>query len=113
METLLSKIITLIEHKMGKYKKPITLETALENDLGITGDDAVEFIIAYGKEFNVDVSKFMAADYFDAEGYDIVGPLIRWITRNKKPQKQLKILTLGHLEKGIIAGKLDEEVINS
>jgi hypothetical protein len=32
-------------------------------------------------------------------------------TGKSKPSR--KILTVGHLEKGIIAGKLDEEVINS
>jgi len=28
------------------------------------GGDAVEFITAFGKEFNVDVSKFMIGEYF-------------------------------------------------
>jgi hypothetical protein len=30
-----------------------------------------------------------------------------------KPSKIFKVLTVAHLEKGILAGKLDEEVINS
>ena len=83
-------------------KEPITRETRLYDDLGIYGDDAVEFLIAFGKKFNVDVSKFMAADYFRGDGMDILGL--------EKPKKSL---TVGHLEKGIMAGKLTEEVINS
>jgi acyl carrier protein len=81
----------------------ITKETQIEDELGMTGDDAVEFMIAYGKTFNVDVTKFMAADYFGPE----VGILFRLFKRSRK------ILTVGHLEKGILAGRLDEEIINS
>jgi acyl carrier protein len=82
--------------------EPITTETRLYEDLGIYGDDAVEFLIAFGKEFNVDVSKFMAADYFKDEG---AGVFNLGVTK--------KALTVGHLEKAIMAGRLDEEVINS
>ena len=82
--------------------EPITRDTKLSNDLGVTGDDGIDFIIAYSKKFKVDVSKFMAAGYFKGEGMDILGI-----------QKPVKQLTVGHLEKGIIAGRLDEEVINS
>ena len=89
----------------------ITRDTQIEDDLGVTGDDAVDFIIAYGKVFNVDVTKFMAANYFNAEGSVILPSLLRAITGAKK--RQNKILTVGHLEKGILAGRLDEEVVNS
>lgn len=82
--------------------EPITRETRLYDDLGIFGDDAVEFLIAYSKTFNVDISKFRAADYFKGDGIDILGL-----------EKRKKTLTVGHLEKGMMAGKLDEEVINS
>lgn len=80
----------------------ITKDTQIENELGVAGDDAVEFIIAYGKTFNVDVTKFMAADYFGGEG---------WVLLPSK--KSRKILTIGQLEKGILAGRLDEEIIGS
>jgi acyl carrier protein len=33
-------------------------ETSLEGDLGVYGDDAVELIVAFGKEFHVDVSNY-------------------------------------------------------
>jgi acyl carrier protein len=88
--------------KQAATDEPINHQTRLYEDLGIYGDDAVEFLIAFGKKFNVDVSKFMAADYFKGEGasfFDI--------------EKPTKPLTLLHLKKAIIAGRLDEEVINS
>lgn len=54
------------------------------------------------KPFSVDVTKFMAADYFKGDGIDILGL-----------EKSKRTLTVGHLEKGILACRLDEEVINS
>lgn len=101
---LLKKIVSLIEDLMGEYPFPIILTTALKQDLDITGDDAVEFIIDYSSHFNVDVSGFKATDYFDGEGMDI----LQFFNKNKK-----KELTIGDLVAGIKAGRLDEEVINA
>ena len=81
--------------------EPITEQTSLEDDLGVTGADALELMVTYGKFFNVDVSKFMAADYFNAEGLMSIF------------HSRMKPFTVGHLLKGILAGRLDEEVINS
>jgi hypothetical protein len=93
------KLFTIKEAFLTKEK--LTRDTKLYEDLGITGDDAIEFILAYSKYFQVDVVNFMAADYFEDEGRST---LFRKGT-NKK------IITLGDLEKGIIAGKLNEEII--
>ena len=48
-DEILKQVIDLIEKKMGRYKKPITRETCLEKDLGMTGDGAVEFLLDYSK----------------------------------------------------------------
>lgn len=92
-------------------RRVIKRETSLEGDLKITGDDADEFLIAFGKEFNVDVNKFPIGDYFGDEGDPLLPAIIRLFKGNDKREK--KTLTVGHLEKAIIAGRLDEEVINS
>jgi acyl carrier protein len=92
-------------------KKKITRETSIEKDLKIRGDDSDEFIIAFGKEFCVDVSQFPIGDYFGDEGDPVLPAIIRAVRGKKKKQK--KKLTVGHLEKAIIARRLDEEIINS
>lgn len=92
-------------------KKEIKRETSIEKGLRITGDDSDEFLIAFGKEFNVNVSQFPIGDYFGDEGDLILPAIIRFLTGRKK--RQTKILTVGHLEKAVIAGRLDKEVINS
>jgi acyl carrier protein len=83
-------------------EEEVTPAASLENDLGVYGGDSTDLIIAFGKEFNVDVSRFMAADYFRGDGLNILG------CRTKT--KDLKV---SHLEKAIVAGRLDEEVINA
>ncbi len=89
----------------------VTRDAQIEDDLGVTGDDAVDFLIAYGKIFNVDLTKFMAADYFGGEGNVLLAELGKWLTGKSKRNR--KTLTVGHLEKGVKAGRLDEEIINS
>ena len=83
---------------------PIEAGTEMQRDLGVYGDDAVEFLMAYSKTFQVEVIQFMAADYFDAEGFDV----LFWL----KPQKHRNELTVLHLQKGIAAKRLDEQAIS-
>jgi hypothetical protein len=87
-------------------KREIKRETTLEGDLKIYGDDSDEFFMSFGKEYNVDVSQFPIGDYFSNEG----SHLLLWLIG--KPKRKIKQLTIGHLEKAIIAGRLDEEIIN-
>jgi acyl carrier protein len=107
---IFEKIQLMIVDKMGKYRKPLMRETTLEKDLGMSGDDAVEFILEFSKKFNVDVSKFEIKKYFFPEGDSVLPAIIRFFAGKKNPKQ--KELTLGDLEKAVIAGRLDEEVIN-
>ncbi|MGK9127175.1 DUF1493 family protein [Olivibacter sp. SA151] len=40
------------------------MDTRLEDDLGVYGDDAVDFIVKYSETLNVDVSDFNIKDFF-------------------------------------------------
>lgn len=108
---IFGKLKLFTAKQSGLEENEISEDASLENDLGIYGDDAIEYLIAFGKEYNVDISKFMAADYVSGEGHDIVGYIVRLFTGRK--EKIRKDLTIRHLGKAIIAGRLDEEVINS
>ena len=103
------KIFVIKETCTRKF--PLERTTSIEATLGVTGDDAYELMINYGKQFNVDIKQFMFSDYFKNEGRDIFGGIFRFVA-GKKP-KIRKELTLGDLEKGVIAGRLDEEIINT
>lgn len=110
-QELFNKIKEFAVSQAAVEEDEVTESASIEDDLGVSGDDAVEFIVAFGKKFNVDVSNFMAAEYFSPEGDVILPAIIRFFTgKKKRKQKDLKII---HLEKAVIAGRLDEEVINS
>lgn len=104
------RIVLLVEKKMGKYKLPMNRETCLEKDLGMSGDDAYEFLLDFSKEFKVIISEFEIKKYFYPEGDSILPDIIRIFTRKDNPKQ--KELTLGHLEIAVIAGRLDDELIN-
>jgi hypothetical protein len=104
-------LIDFISEFAGIRKSKINSESRLFGDLRIYGDDAAELLIAYGKKFDADVSNFMAADYFEPEGDQILPAIIRLITGKSSPK--YKVLTVGQMEKGIVAGKLNKEIINS
>jgi acyl carrier protein len=95
---------------VGISEEEVTPESRLYDDLGVYGDDATELLIGYGKRFNVDVSNFMTADYFKGEGMDLIGGLMRLFI-GKRGGQNYKVLTVSDLEKGVQAGRLDEEVI--
>lgn len=108
MNELFIKLKDFVIKQSCVEDEEITSATRLADDLGLSGDDAVEFIMAFGKAFNVDISHFMAADYFEPEGDIVLPSLLRFLTGRKKQAK--KTLTVGHLEKAIIAGRLAEDI---
>ena len=81
---------------------PIIRETLIEDDLGVSGDEAGELIIVFGKKYNIDTSNFNFAKYF----YDEPG-VFNFQNRKIEP------LTVGDLEKVIIAGRLGDDIIYS
>ncbi len=88
----------------------ISRNTKIYEDLGIYGDDAVDFMLNYSTEFNVDIKNFMAADYFNSENEFLFSGLF---SKLFKSNNHKTVLTVGHLEKGIFYGRLDEVIINT
>ena len=101
-ENRFAELVAFIRSKAGEHEMPITKETLIEDNLGITGGDAEDLIMDFSKKYNVDISNFNFTKYF----YDEPG-IFNFQNRIIEP------FTVGHLEKAIIAGRLDEEVINS
>ena len=100
--SIFENLVLFIREEIREFKKPISSDTLIEDNLGVTGDDAADLILNYGKKFNVDIGNFIFSKYFNDE------PSIF-----STDKRQNKMLTVGHLEKGIITGRLDEEIINS
>jgi acyl carrier protein len=110
-DEVFNRVKKFVTKQAAVYENEVTDDASLENDLGVYGDDAIEFIVAFGKEFNVDVSRFMAADYFRGEGGDFLESFGQIFTNKSIAHR--KDLKVKHLIKAALAGSLDEEVINS
>ena len=96
-DEILMEIKEFLDDRFAIDPAIVMRDSDIEKDLKITGADAVDCIIAFGKKFNVDVSTFSARDYFNSEGMNMLVPDCR-------PNK--KRLKISDLESAVIAGKL-------
>ena len=94
---LFEQIRQFVESEQGRCRFALTPETTLEGDLHITGDDADEFLAAFGNRFHVDVSGFDYAAYFGSEG-----------TFRNLPTPGKIPLTLGDLCRAAETGEMHE-----
>lgn len=100
-EEKFAELLDIIRKISGEYTQTLTRDALIEEGLGICGDDAIELILAVSKRFNVDVSNFNFGKYFSDE------PLFFYDSN-----KVLAPFTVAHLERAVIAGTLDEDVIS-
>ena len=85
----------------GNYKNALTRETLLEQELKITGDDAIEFLEAFSKEFDVNINNFEFNKYFGSEGESLLTALNHLSTRTGSKSRGKLDLTLGDLEQAV------------
>jgi hypothetical protein len=111
-DEIFEKIKCLVGETQGIKPARIERATRLELDLNIYGDDASELLLAYCKLFNVDLSQFMFDSYFSPEAFDPMAPIMSLFYGRRRSVRERE-LTIGDLEKGVIAGKLNEEVITA
>jgi len=82
-DDVLAEIIELAGSQTGA--KTITASTRLYSDLGMTGDDAQEFMTAFAVKYDVDMESFVWLRYFDDEGSDMLAPAIALIASVLSP----------------------------
>ena len=76
-------IIKLIADFTGVNSDRISLESRLNHDLGIDGDDASEVLSLYSEAFGVDLTDFQFSKYFRGEPHLL--NFWRWIP-SKRPK---------------------------
>jgi hypothetical protein len=106
---IFKKIVRFVEEERWKYTFELKRSTKLDEELTINGDDAKDFIRAFGRKFNIDVANFIAVTQFEEDGEVIIPSAVRFLTGKKK--LDFAEMTLGHLEKAVIKGKLDETIL--
>lgn len=94
MKKTADQLIQFIQEEIGEFKKPIDSFTQIEDDLGVTGDEAIELIQKIAKKFAIDISEFDYKMYFHPEP--------NFLTAYGK----IKPLTIQDIEASIISGRL-------
>lgn len=94
-------------------RKPLNPTDTLEDDLGVTGDDADNFMGAFSKRFNVGPGDFDFHRYFEIEGFSVwpFCMFANWLHRQWgiKKYDQREPLTLAMLQRAIDLGIWDTE----
>jgi len=108
---IFDSIIAFIEEERWKYPFELKRSTKLDEELTINGDDAKDFIRAFGRKFNIDVANFIAVTQFEEDGDVIIPPAVRFLAGKKK--LNFAEMTVGHLEKAVSYGKLDESIFET
>lgn len=60
-------VINFVIAQTSLDKKRLSKQFRLAEDLGLDGDDAIEFMEAFSHDFSVDMSEFSLRDYFGPE----------------------------------------------
>lgn len=68
MDTILNEdLIRFIREEILDERIVIDKKTRIEDDLGISGNDADRFILSFSEKFQVDINNFNIDDYFEPE----------------------------------------------
>ena len=101
-----NKLADFIIQEYWGNKAKITPETKLEKDLGITGDDGIEFLEKFLAHFKIDYDENREWQlHFDDEGFGLINfvAIYNWII-GKKDHRIYYDLTIEHLVKVIELG---------
>jgi acyl carrier protein len=77
-DSIEERVYALVAKERGVKREKLTPNSTLSHDLGMEGDDAVEFFEKFAKEFSVDLKR-LGEDwkaYFSAEGMGLGGLLL-------------------------------------
>jgi len=96
-------LLRLLKDDLLVPEKKLKPEARIYHDLGITGDDAVEFLLAVRNRYPFDARDFDFQNYFDGEGLPLPGSKILGIPSNGPKVKTP--LTIIHLAKVCAAQK--------
>ncbi|HGM5492135.1 TPA: hypothetical protein ACKP1B_003815 [Serratia fonticola] len=124
MSTTLHDVIGFVRKFTGEHRAPINENTWLEADLGISGDDGVEFleeaaqvfgVVLYTEEdgyrftFDLQQNEYI----FTSEGLDLLGMsrLINWL--RGMPRPVICDLSVGHLYEVLVEARQQKNAENS
>jgi acyl carrier protein len=102
-DPVLERVKDFLSKHLGVRKDGLAPSTRIEEDLGCSGDDALELMQAFGEQFNIDLCDFNPYLYFDKEGFDPIGCLLDLFRKGGSARRAT--LTLEDLVNAVRVGK--------
>lgn len=103
---LLNELIVFVAEYWEEPTSRLFAETSVNNDLGMDGDDGVEFMEAFSRRFAVDLGRFPHDNYFGVEAaanpISMIASMVRWVTTGSSTK--LSPLTLRQLAEAVENG---------
>ena len=93
MKSLYDRVVAFIAEQRGLPVERLRSETTLFGDLGTDGDDGVELLEGFGREFSVDMSRCDPSRYFGPEGFYPWAPIC-WLVlafREGSPEERARL----------------------
>jgi len=94
-------------------KEILTKDHAVEGDLDITGDDAVEFMESFFEKFPVQAGDFEFNRYFSGEGFSLIEVALMAFSRKRRKKYDKVPLTLCMLYQAIWDGEWNNQRLES
>ncbi len=108
-EQINKKIIEFLSDQLSIAATSLHLNDRLFHDLGVDGDDAVELLQRYSKEFHVEINHFPFTDYFGNEGTGSPFSYIWRLFSIGQARAKKKPLAIFDLINAVAFGKLPAE----
>lgn len=107
---LSAEVFAMVAEFTGVRQQKLTLETTLFGDLGVDGDDAVDFFEEFAKTFGVDLADFKINQYFGPEVSSdpfssIINLLQGWWMGDSHKAADVKPISLRDLVEAARAGR--------
>jgi acyl carrier protein len=96
-------LIEFVSTELGVNPARLLPNTRLNHDLGVDGDDGLEFMAAFSQHFGVDISSFEASKYFGPEAGGNLFVWLWWFVTCSWPK--FVPITLDDLQASILAGR--------
>ncbi len=86
----IEKVFEFLSEEIEIGSFDLTMDTSINYDLGIDGDEAIDFFQKFEKEFHLDLDTFFEKDYdkyFGSEGANPFTILLSFFKQSKKLEK--------------------------
>lgn len=88
------EVLSFVANFIGAKPDSLSVAMTLQDDLGMDGDDALEFMTSFSNNFQVDISNFIFSNYFGEERPFLLRGIIKLLFPDERRFKPLSILDL-------------------